>query len=76
MMNISLDLFPTAKQNNASLYYTAKAGDTYSDVMSFFSKPYSPVYLDESLISEAREYQAASQVIWNRIPDLYTGYSL
>ena len=72
-MNISPKLYPTATQINAYLYYTAKAGNTYSDVMSFYSKPYSPVYQDESLTSEAREYQAASQTIWNRIQDLYPG---
>lgn len=72
-MNISLELYQTATQINAYLYYTAKARDTYSDAMSFYSKPYSPVYQDAALISEAREYQAASQIMWNRIQDLYPG---
>lgn len=72
-MSISPELYPTAKQINAYLYYTAKAGNKYADAMSFYSKPYSPVYEDESLISEARVYQAASQTIWKRIQDLYPG---
>ena len=72
-MSISQQLYPTAKQINAYLYYTAKAGNEYADAMSFYSKPYSPVYKDESQISEARQYQAASQVIWNQIQNLYPG---
>ncbi|PKL60921.1 MAG: hypothetical protein CVV33_00220 [Methanomicrobiales archaeon HGW-Methanomicrobiales-4] len=69
-MSISPELYPTATQINAYLYYTTKAGTEYSDAMSFYTRPYSPVYEDESLIGEAQEYQAASKTIWNRIKDL------
>ncbi len=72
-MSISPELFPTAERINAYLYYTAKAGNEYSEALSFYSKPYSPVYMDESQISEAKQYQAAGQIIWNRIKDLYPG---
>ncbi|PWR70889.1 hypothetical protein [Methanospirillum lacunae] len=74
-MNISPDLYPRARQINAYLYYTSKAGDAYSDAMSLASKPYSPAYTDSSVTSEAKEYQIASQVIWNQIMDLYPGVS-
>lgn len=70
-MNISPDLYPRARQINAYLYYTSKAGDAYSDAMSLASKPYSPEYTDSSITAEAKEYQIASQVIWNQIKDLY-----
>ena len=72
-MSVSQELYPTAKQINAYLYYTAKAGNEYADAMSFYNKPYSPLYKDESQISEARQYQDASQVIWNQIQNMYPG---
>ena len=72
-MKISPELYPKAKQINAYLYYTAKSGDEYSDAMNLASKPYSPVYRDESVISVAKEYQTASQVVWDQIKDLYPG---
>ena len=72
-MSISPQLYPNAKKINAYLYYTAKAGTDYSDALNFYSKPYSPVYMDESQISGAKQYQAAAQIIWNQIKDLYPG---
>lgn len=72
-MSISPELYPKAKQINAYLYYTAKSGNEYADAMSFYSKPYSPMYKNKSLISEAQEYQQASQIIWSQIQDLYPG---
>jgi len=72
-MSISPDLYPRARQINAYLYYTSKAGDEYSDAMNLASKPYSPAYKDNSVLNEARQYQTASQVIWNQIKDLYPG---
>ncbi len=72
-MSISPDLYPRARQINAYLYYTSKAGGEYSDAMNLAGKPYSPAYKDNSVLSEARQYQAASQVIWNQIKDLYPG---
>jgi len=72
-MNISPELYPRARQINAYLYYTSKAGDEYSDAMNLAGKPYSPAYKDNSVLSEARQYQTASQVIWNQIKDLYPG---
>lgn len=70
-MNISPRLYPRASLINAYLYYTAKAGDSYSDAMSLSDKPYSPLYKDIAQTSEAREYQAASQVIWEQLKDWY-----
>ena len=72
-MSISPDLYPTAAKINEYLYYTAKAGNEYSESLSFYSKPYSPIYNDESQISEAKQYQAASRIIWNQIQDRYPG---
>ena len=72
-MSISPDLYPTAANINEYLYYTARAGYEYADALSFYSKPYSPVYNDESQISEAKQYQEASRIIWNQIQDRYPG---
>ncbi len=70
-MNISPDLYPKAKQINAYLYYTAKAGNKNADAMTLTTAPWSPVYHDVSQLSEGATYQAASQVIWNQIKYLY-----
>jgi hypothetical protein len=72
-MNISPEFYSTAKKINNYLYYSARAGDSYAEVTALYSKPYSPVYQDESIISEAREYQMASQILWREIEDLYPG---
>jgi|GEM_PF-903445 len=72
-MNISPGLYPTAKQINAYLYYASKSGDELSDALSLADKPYSPVYRDDTMISEARKYQVASQTVWSLIKSLYPG---
>ena len=78
-MNISPELYPEAEQINAYLYYTAKAGDEYSEALSFTSKPYSPAFRDTTLYGDAYTYQNASRTIWNQIKGRYPGivpYSL
>ncbi|MDD1729516.1 MAG: hypothetical protein LUQ50_10660 [Methanospirillum sp.] len=78
-MNISPELYPTAKQINAYLYYSAKAGDESSDAMSLADKPYSPEYTDWTVNLQAKIYQNASKTIWKQIQDLYpnvTSYTL
>ncbi|WP_146201225.1 hypothetical protein [Methanospirillum lacunae] len=72
-MNISPDFYEKARKINAYLYYTAQAGDAYSDAMSLSGKAYSPVYEDPSALSEVQEYQAASKTMWNQIQDLFPG---
>ncbi len=72
-MSISPELYPRARKINAYLYYTSKAGDEFSDAMSLASKPYSPAYNDDSVLNDAKQYQTASQVIWNQIAYLYPG---
>ncbi len=72
-MNISPGFYPTAKQINAYLYYASKSGDELSDALNLADKPYSPVYRDDTMISEARKYQAASQKVWNQIKAMYPG---
>lgn len=74
-MDISPEFYPKAEQINAYLYYTARAGKEYAEVMRFYTRPYSPVYRDQSLIRTAREYQDASSQIWAAISDLYPGVS-
>jgi hypothetical protein len=73
-MNISPDLYPTAKKINQYLYYAAEAGDSFSEMMGIYSRPYSPGDRDESVISEALEYQRASEIIWISIENLYPGF--
>ncbi len=70
-MNISPDFYQKARKINAYLYYTAQAGDAYSDAMSLSGKAYSPVYNDPSAMSEVREFQGASKTMWNQIQDLF-----
>jgi len=72
-MNVSPGFYPTAKQINAYLYYASKSGDELSDALNLADKPYSPVYRDVTMISEARKYQAASQTVWNQIKAMYPG---
>jgi hypothetical protein len=71
-MNISPDFYEKARKINAYLYYTAQAGDAYSDAMSLSGKAYSPVYEDQAALSEVQEYQAASTTMWNQIQDLFS----
>ncbi len=70
-MNISPDFYQKARKINAYLYYTAQAGDAYSDAMSLSGKAYSPVYNDPSAMSEVQEFQGASKTMWNQIQDLF-----
>ncbi len=72
-MNISPGLYPTAKLINVYLYYASKSGDELSDALNLADKPYSPVYKDDTMISEARKYQAASLTVWNQIKAMYPG---
>jgi len=72
-MSVSPGFYPRARQINAYLYYTSKAGDEYSDAMILASKPYSPQYQDESVLIEAQQYQTASLLMWNQIKDFYPG---
>ncbi|MFH0968138.1 MAG: hypothetical protein V1862_10695 [Methanobacteriota archaeon] len=70
-MNVSPSLYPKAKQINAYLYYSAKAGYNNVDAMMLTTAPWSPVYHDTSRLNEALKYQDASQVMWNQIKDMY-----
>lgn len=72
-MNISPEFYEKARKINAYLYYTAQAGDAYSDLMSLAGKAYSPVTEDSSSMAEVQEYQAASKTMWNQIQDLFPG---
>ncbi len=70
-MNISPEFYDEARKINAYLYYTAQAGEAYSDAMSLSGKAYSPTYEDPSAMAEVQEYQGASQTMWNQIQDLF-----
>jgi hypothetical protein len=70
-MNVSPELYPTAKQINAYLYYVTKAGDAADDSMTLADKPYSPESTDWTINSDVTTYQNASLTIWNQIKDLY-----
>jgi len=70
-MNISPDFYPIANQINMYLYYTGKAGSEYSSAMTMMDKPYSPVYNQDSQLSDAKLYDTAAKRSWEQIKFLY-----
>lgn len=75
MDNVSPGLFPKADSIVAYLYYTSKAGETYTD-FNDYKKSVSKTTDGSEYYAVADQYRQKSAEYWDKIKDLYPNQSM
>jgi len=75
MENVSPDLYPNAHNIAAYLYYTSKAGETYTDYHAYL-KSVSKTTDGSEYYTVADQYRQVAAEFWNKIKDLYPNMTM